>query len=399
MFLLIAVASCSATTIEPNPSKQKGAGPLFKIHYGDKWGFMDRRGHVVIRPQFESVGDFFDGLALVGKEDKYCFIDESGRTVIPCRFDAAGRFSQGLAPVRIGRLWGYINRLGQFVVQPRFQGAAEFRDGMGRIEIWARILCPGQTFTNEDAPLPLFAMRDETFQSTSGCFPENPRFGFVDGSGQLVIRPEFFMAQDFSEGLAGVRAEESATSLWAFIDKAGKIAIPAAFDQASSFSEGLAAVETGARFEPGQQVAGKWGFINRSGSLVIAPQFEFAGSFAEGLARVCKEPGAWGFINYAGQVAIMFRYEAAGDFSEGLAAVWDGSPPADDDAAPPSFYIDRTGKKVLRLKGGRWPFSDGLTVAGEDEKRVYINKKGRVVARYEITGKQVPDRPARKGQY
>ena len=31
----------------------------------------------------------------------------------------------------------------------------------------------------------------------------------------------------------------------------------------------------------------------------------------------------------------------------------------------------------------QWPFSDGLTVAGEYGKRVYVNKKGKVVAPFE----------------
>ena len=48
-----------------------------------------------------------------------------------------------------------------------------------------------------------------------------------------------------------------------------------------------------------------------------------------------------------------------------------------------STSID-TAKKALRLNRGRWPFSDGLTVAGEDGTRVYVNKQGKVVATYEI---------------
>ena len=97
------------------PTKKKGAGPLFQIHHGNKWGFMDRTGKVVIPPRFDGVSDFFDGLAkvsfLVEKTFKFCFIDERGKIVIPCDFEVVGDFSEGLAPVRIGiRAWGYIDR-------------------------------------------------------------------------------------------------------------------------------------------------------------------------------------------------------------------------------------------------------------------------------------------------
>ena len=380
--VLLAGAMLSfGTTIEKSPVKTKGAGPLFQIHYGRKWGFMDRNGKVVIPTQFYDVGDFFDGLArvvvLVGTDNyKTCFINEAGKTVIPCNFDKAGDFSEGLAPVRVGRLWGYIDRSGKMVIEPQFQGAAEIRDGLGRIEVWNRIQCSGPTYTTNDFPTYLFVIHDMDFHLTSSCFAEHQRFGYVNTEGKLVIKPEFFIAEDFSQGLAAVRVEESAESKYAFIDKSGKVVIPGQFDQAYSFSEGLAAVETGFRAEGGKKVAGKWGFIDRSGKFVIQPRFELTLTFSEGLARACEDfADGWGYIDYTGRFVIDPEYPEAADFSEGLAVVWD------DDRA---VYIDRFGKVVLRTNSGRWPFSDGLTVAGKDGKRVYVDKKGRVVGPYEV---------------
>ena len=378
---LASAALCFGTSIERNPIKKKEAGSLFQIHYGDNWGFMDRTGRVVIQPQFSDVGDFFDGLARVvvnaGKKYKSCFIDETGKTAIPCTFDGAMDFSEGLAPVRVGRLWGYIDRTGKMVIQPQFQGAAEISDGLGRFLVWDRIQCSRQSYTKDDAPTYAFAMHDTTFQFTSGCFAEHQRFGFVDKKGQVVIKPEFFAAEDFSEGLAAVRIEESATSKYAFIDKVGAIVIPPQFDQAYSFSEGLAAVETGFRAEGGKKVAGKWGFIDKSGKFVVSPRFELTMKFSEGLARASEDLGSWGFIDRTGRFLIAPKYSQAWDFCEGLAPVW----PADGGFV----YIDRTGKQVLKPKGGRCAFSDGLTVAGEYGKRVYVDRNGKAVGPYEVT--------------
>src|SRR6202162_260409 len=126
--VVVSVALCVGNTGVRDPTKKKGAGPLFQIHYIDKWGFMDRTGKIVIEPQYSDASDFFDGLAKVVLDSKSCFIDEKGKVVIPCKFDRAGDFSEGLAPVRIGRAWGYIDRSGKMVIAPQFQGAAEFRD-------------------------------------------------------------------------------------------------------------------------------------------------------------------------------------------------------------------------------------------------------------------------------
>jgi hypothetical protein len=85
--------------------------------------------------------------------------------------------------------------------------------------------------------------------------------------------------------------------------------------------------------------------------------------------------GEWGFIDRTGRFVIAPIYSEAWDFSEGLAPVW-----LDSDGG--FLYIDRTGKEVLKPKGGRWAFSDGLTVAGESGKRVYVDKTGKIIAPY-----------------
>jgi len=155
------------------------------------------------------------------------------------------------------------------------------------------------------------------------------------------------------------------------------IVIPPQFDQAYSFSEGLAAVETGFRAEGGKKVAGKWGFIDKSGKFVVSPRFELTMKFSEGLARASEDLGSWGFIDRTGRFLIAPKYSQAWDFCEGLAPVW----PADGGFV----YIDRTGKQVLKPKGGRCAFSDGLTVAGEYGKRVYVDRNGKAVGPYEVT--------------
>jgi hypothetical protein len=375
--VVVSAALCFGNTIVRVPTKKKGAGPLFQIHYGNKWGFMDRTGKIVIEPQFVDVSDFFDGLAKVvmpvGSEYKSCFIDEKGKVVIPCKFDRAGDFSEGLAPVRIGRLWGYIDRSGKMVIAPQFQGASEFRGGLGRIVISDQIQCGRQIYTKDDAPAYAF---DTLFGSNGGCFAVHGRFGYANKNGELAIKPQYTWAEDFSEGLAAVRGQDPTQTKFGFIDKTGEIVIAAQFDQAFSFSEGLAAVETGFRAEGGKQVAGKYGFIDKSGEFVIAPQFEFAFNFSEGLARVNDESQAMGYIDRTGRFVIAPKYNEAWDFSEGLAAV-----SSDDDWFA---HIDKTGKKRLGLFGGSWSFSDGLTIVGQDGKRVYVDKTGKVIAPYEV---------------
>jgi hypothetical protein len=382
--VIVMLVPCLATDVVRIPIKKKGAGPLFQVHHGQKWGYVDRTGKSIIAPQFDDEGDFFSGLAKVRKDNKWGYINDAGRMVIPDQFDDAGDFRDELAPVRVDRKWGFINLSGKFVASPQFQAAAEFSDGVALFEVWDTVGCDPinpekrpALYTTENAPLRAFRLHGIASIATGGCFPSNARFGFIDKKGNVTIEPRFLAASNFSEGLAAVRAEKSSDK-YGYIDRAGKVVIEPQFDQARSFSEGLAAVEIGLRAQDGRKVAGQWGFINREGKFEIPARFEEARPFSEGLAEVRLQDGRWGYINGRGVLAISPKYSRTDAFSDGLALVW----PDDEEGG---YYIDRTGKKALIIElWPQWSFSDGLTVAGQPGERKYVNREGKIVAPYEV---------------
>jgi hypothetical protein len=357
-----------------NPTKRAGAGPLFQIPRDGKWGFMDRKGHVVIAPVFADERDFFHGLAGVKLPNgKWGFIDERGKFAIPARFDEVRDFVDDLAPVRVDRKWGYIDTAGRMAIEPRFQTAGEFREGLARIYVWSKASCGRDAYTSENAPSYAFRFFEDSGLDSGGCFPTDGRIGYIDKTGTVVIPPRFFEAQDFAGGLAAVCVE--ADSKFGFIDHAGAVAIAPRFNQAGPFSEGLAAVETSAHVVGNQVVDIAWGFIDKTGALKIPDKFDYAGKFSEGLAQVAIKSGvSEGYIDHDGKMVIPARLIQTGDFSDGLAVVC-----ADD-----CVYINRSGKVVLRNDGAYWPFSDGLAVIGSGEPRVYINKRGRRIAPYSV---------------
>ena len=117
---------------------------------------------------------------------------------------------------------------------------------------------------------------------------------------------------------------------WGYIDTTGAIVIKPKFDNASRFSEDLASVK----------IDGKYGYIDKRGRFIINPQFEAAGVFSEGLASVTRlSDGKAGYINMKGEYVIEPQFDdVAGIFVEGLAAVKIGDLYG---------YIDKTGKFVI----------------------------------------------------
>ena len=146
----------------------------------------------------------------------------------------------------------------------------------------------------------------------------NKKWGFVDGTGKVIIPLMYEVAQEFSEGLAAVKL----MNRWGFIDTTGTKFISFKYYDVGNFSEGMARVRSDYenQKEYGLVITKAWRFVDKTGLEIIRENYDDAGDFSEGLARV-KRNREWGFISNTGALIIPFRYDKAGDFSEGLARV------------------------------------------------------------------------------
>ena len=234
-----------------------------------KWGYIDKSGKQVIKCQYDWADNFSEGLASVEVDGKWGYIDKSGKQVIKCQYGAVRDFSEGLASVEVYGKWGYIDKSGKQVIKCQYDWAWGFSEGLASVEVYGK-------------------------------------FGYIDKSGKQVIKCQYDDARSFSEGLARVQADGKL----AYIDKSGKQVIKCQYDGAGYFSEGLAVVEAD----------GKLAYIDKSGKQVIKCQYDEVWEFSEGLARV-KADGKWGYIDKSGKQVIKCQYDDARSFSEGLAWV------------------------------------------------------------------------------
>ena len=109
----------------------QGCEELFSFHNGlscvkqnGKYGFIDKKGKVVVPFQFDDTAySFSDGLTYVKREGKYGFIDKKGKVIIPFQFDDAESFSDGLAKVRQNDKYGFVDKEGKVVVPFLFDAA------------------------------------------------------------------------------------------------------------------------------------------------------------------------------------------------------------------------------------------------------------------------------------
>ncbi len=318
---------------------------LAAVKIGDKWGYVDKAGKQRIKPQYSEVLSFSQGLAAVKIGDKWGYIDKTGKVVVKPQFNETYGFSEGLAAVKIGDNWGYINKTGGIVIKPQFIDAYSFSEGIAIVNRFGYIDKVGKQSIQievEDSPYSAgdiidvknFSQGLAAVQTGGGgtCGAVLCVYGYIGRTGKMIVEPEFFEAREFSEGLAAVSTNDSAGGAvvgeWGYINKQGQLVIKPIFSAANSFSEGLAAVEVGRKNvlyeESGEtlrkEIAGKWGYIDGTGKQVIPAQFDLANSFSEGLA-VVKIKDNCGYVNKIGKVVLQPQFSSCEDFAEGLAAV------------------------------------------------------------------------------
>lgn len=335
MILFLAILSiglttaCSSKLVSNNIAQATESDYRYVIKVANKYGFINRKGEEVIKPQYDYAEDFLDGLAEVcnnidkNGNQKCRYIDINGKVVnkqknvIPnlSEFSEVGEFHEGLAYACKSitdnqKQCGYINEKGKIIIPLQYDYASDFSEGLAVVS---------KLDKNENRLL--------------------NKSGYIDKKGNFVLKGNYFY--EFSNGLA------SDISCSKYFDKTGKVIVDignlgdSSIDGVCSyFNDGLLLIQlhnhyfgyvnkkgelvikTNARtnedysplaltFSDGLayiELNNKWGFIDKTGKVVIKPRFirNFDGSifedmkFKNGLARV-KEKGKYGYIDKTGK--------------------------------------------------------------------------------------------------
>lgn len=235
-----------------------------------KYGYVNKKGEIVIEARFDIAWPFEDNLAGVQIAGKWGFIDTTGKFIIEPQFDAITSFKDGVAVAKANNKWGFIDPLGKPFMKAKFNYAHNFNEGFAPVQNYKKWAFASKI--DRDIVLNYKYDRAYGFSEGLAAVKLNEKWGFVDYAGNIVIDYKFDEVNRFSDGLALARLNRN----YGYIDKKGSFEINPQFEHAESFSEGLAAV----------RINGKYGFIDRSGEIVIEPQYDHASNFMAGAAHV-----------------------------------------------------------------------------------------------------------------
>ena len=101
----------------------------------ETYGFITADGKVLLKPEYDEIGIFKDGIAYIKKGQLYGFINDKIDIVIPCKYNAIGSFNEnGLVWVAegvkydkqsttkfTGGKFGIFNKEGEAVIEPKYK--------------------------------------------------------------------------------------------------------------------------------------------------------------------------------------------------------------------------------------------------------------------------------------
>lgn len=265
---------------------------LFNDKTTKNYGFINKKGDVVVKPIYKNANSFSDGLAAVcvfdslNHNDKWGFIDVKGNIIIQPKYNNAIDFNNGLAfvflngtdaiksfknnpdgTIPLNFYWMLINKSGKLIGRPLnavFSTPSTFSDSISIVQ--SRILY------------------------------DMGGFKFMDGNGNYTSDFDIEKVTAYNNGFAGVKSKDG----WLFVDK--KMIIKSGcYENVLSFSEGYAAVK----------VDGMWGYIDTTFKKVIDCRFDTCSYFYKGLAKVQMKSQSLvveGFINKKGNVVWQNEY-------------------------------------------------------------------------------------------
>ncbi|MCX6351499.1 MAG: WG repeat-containing protein [Bacteroidetes bacterium] len=340
--------------------------------YSSNWEFINTKGENVFNKKFAAAKSFVDGFAAVRiVKGDYGFIDKTGNFISKPQYKEIGDFKEGFARVKFQDKWGYIDSTGKEIIYPQFSNARDFSEGLAMVSQFVDYSFTQYSYIDQTGKVVIKLGERDAPVLSSG----------ISNYGMSKDKKLEFAFCDFHNGMAMIGIDRTqgyiGFSGTVFIDKAGKTVIKPkdSYQSIYHYNEGFALA----------QKYGVYGFLNDKGKWAITPIFEDAGNFHEGLAKV-KLNDNWGFVDATGNVVINKDilkskteiilnppYDAVSDFSDGFAVV---------QVRQKYGYIDKSGNWIIKpeLTLAK-PFKNGIArVKFADRKGWnYIDKNGKIL--------------------
>lgn len=204
---------------------------LAVVQRGEKKGFINRQGEIVIPIAFQDVTSFREKRALFREGEHWGIINEQGKVIVPATYDAIRPFDNGLAYAKKQDQWGLINHAGQLVLPTEYQEIEAFKAGFAKVSINR-----SHGMVNSQGKLILPAIYDAVYDMKYGLIRvrKDQKKGAANGNGDFVIPIKFEGIDMIDVHFTKVKYE----SYWGVLNtETGEEIVPIVYDTIRFFKD------------------------------------------------------------------------------------------------------------------------------------------------------------------
>jgi S1-C subfamily serine protease len=227
----------------------------------DQYGLKDAQGHIVVKPQYESIGEFYSG----GDEKAYSVTE----ACIVTQWKIFREY-----PFDVSRRCGLIDPNGNRIAPLQFDGIrvrhyedmAIFTVGCKRMELSSHCeLDTGRkgVFSIKERKIIVNPQYEEIHVQREGLIAVrlDRKWGFIDSSGKSIILPQFTHASYFQNGLAQVGLAD-------YIDKAGRYVYKGSLGQLTFKPKALPTPSPDVKEDATASLTGTGFIVSRQGQVL-----------------------------------------------------------------------------------------------------------------------------------
>lgn len=296
---------------------------LFK--YNNKYGYINDKKDIVIKPQYDSAEVFYDDYAIVGliNENEKCLYSliNKKNEIVDEKLKNTSTFYD------LGNGWFYSN-FERFLYNVEYKNKADIGNskvnGINNptekylISLGSKYMCSNGTI------IPIkFNNYIKTYPMVNGvAFAVDKDWNqvLIDIEGNVVVKDVFDCASEFSEGLISISTKEDS----GYMNNKGDFIIHCSFEPNFHefwppginypFREGVAVPQVDYKVYKM--------YDNKGKEIMSETKFNYCSYCSDGLILCQKEEnGKFGYLNKKGKQEINFIFDSASDFYNGYAQV------------------------------------------------------------------------------
>lgn len=342
---------------------------------GIKWGYINEKGTFVLPPKYEWANDFQEnGLAIVRMKNLTGIINSDGYFIVKPKYDSISPFSEGRATVIDDEGYKVIDESGKEITSKSYSFIGDFQEGRVLVAnsnehgeyLYGYLNKRG----NEVIPLSYESAKD--FQGRSALVKiKEGHYALINLTGKVLNTYTYPFVDDYGDGLLAFRERDDGK--WGYLDESGNAVIKPNFSGTQSFINDKAIVNV---------ENNNYGLIDRQGNFIIKPHYKSLLNLGEerfALGKGFDPEKPYTFQKYAiadalGHIYTGFIYNGVSIYKDGIASAYN------DDMV---FFIDKHGQRIEHLPkvngSGSLVFDKSLIKGDIDLRILYFDKKGKRV--------------------